>query len=58
MTLKLTLALWLRQCSRSFSIGSSENKAKPDMCTSRQHISWFREVKNSSIVVEPSNPTT
>lgn len=53
-----TFALWLRQCSKSFSMGSSENKANPDWWTSRQPISWFSDIKNSSMVVDPSNPMT
>ena len=53
-----TLHLGSSQCSSSFSIGSSLNKANPDWLTSRHPISWFKVTINSSTVVEPSNPTT
>lgn len=53
-----TLAFLLRQCSRSFSMGSSEKRANPDCWTSRHPISWLSDWRNSSMVVEPSKPMT
>ena len=53
-----TLADGCRQCSRSLPEGSSVKRVKPDSWGFLMTILWFSVLRNSSTVVEPSNPTT